>query len=84
MLTTVDTENLEDIRVGVQSSLIEYLEYSKHDSTLSIKFKGGKHRGRVRSYEDVPAQSFFELLSQPSIGKAVLRLLKSRSSDYPQ
>ena len=80
MLATVDTDNLQDIRVGVQSSLIEYLEYSKEDATMSIKFKGGKHRGCVKSYENVPPHRFFELLSQPSVGKAVLRLLKSRSA----
>ncbi len=78
MLATLDTDNLREIRVDVRSSIIEYMEYSKSELTLSIKFKGGKHKGRVRSYEDIAPQRFFELLSEPSIGKAVLRMLKAR------
>ena len=80
MTAKFDTSKLKKIKVDVTSSIIEYLEYSYNEYVLNIKFKRGRHRGKVRSYDETTPQESFELLNEPSVGKAVLKMLDARKA----
>jgi len=77
MIYKVESEHLTKIKVDVKSSLIEYLDYSQQTYILSVKFKHGKYKGKVKHYEEILPFQFFELLQAPSVGKALLKLLDS-------
>lgn len=80
MTFQVETERLKKIRVEVKSSLIDFLEYSKQDYLLTVKFKQGKYKGKVRRYEEVAPEDFFSILSAESVGHAVIDLIDSLKS----
>jgi len=80
MIVNIETDVLRKITVEVKSSLIDYLEYSKDNCLLKVKFKHGKHKGKIRSYEEVSPEQFFNILTAESVGKALIKLLESLPS----
>lgn len=80
MTASLQTEHLERISVDVNSSMVSYLEYSKQESLMHVKFKRGKYKGKLREYSEVTPEEFFGLLNAPSLGKALIHYLESRKS----
>ncbi len=76
----INADHLKTITVEVKSSLIQYLSYSYGDYSLSVKYKYGKHKGQVRTYQEVSPAQFFELLGADSVGKALLKLIQKLKS----
>lgn len=81
MTTTLQTEHLKRIAIDVNSSMVSYLEYSKEECKMYVKFKRGRHKGKLREYTEVMPEAFFGLLGAPSVGKALIQYLESRKSE---
>lgn len=80
MTASLQTEHLKRITADVNSSYVSYLEYSKEDYRMSVKFIRGRHKGKLREYGNVMPQEFFNLLNAPSLGKAIIHFLETRKS----
>lgn len=75
MTFVIESKRLKSIKVEVKSSLIDYMQYSKEDFSLIVRYKSGRfHKKRVKRYEEVSPEQFFELLNCESIGKAFIQL----------
>ena len=81
MQYNIESDNIERIRVEVNSSLIDFLEYSRKSLVLQVRFIHGKHKGKVRTYEDIVPQQFYNLLEAHSVGKALIHLLDQYKSN---
>ncbi|WP_422359221.1 hypothetical protein [Reichenbachiella sp.] len=78
MVFNIETNRLKNIKIEVESSLIDYMQYSWEDSSLLVKYRHGNFlKQSVKRYEGVSQEQFFEMLNSDSVGKALLRL-KSR------
>ena len=79
----MSASSIKHIKVDVNSSLIEYLEYSPEELKMSVKYKSGKHANKVRNYPDISVRDFFHVIESDSIGRAVLKLIQSvREKEY--
>lgn len=66
-----------------RSKLVAYLVYHFPTHTLKVRYRKGKHAGRLRCYEGVTAQEYEDLLESASIGKEVLHLARKYSKHQP-
>ncbi len=84
MTHRLDTKHVRSIKLQVESSIIDYLEYSHERFQLIVSFKHGKYKGQVRSYYEIAPEQFYALLEAPSLGKALLRFIDTLKSvkDY--
>lgn len=58
------------------SSLIEFITYDFGTQTMQVKYKRGKHKGTLRTYEGIPKDAYEEILNAPSShGKALLKVI---------
>ncbi len=78
MTASLQTEHLKRISADVNSSMVSYLEYSREECKMSIKFIRGRHKGKLREYDNVLPLEFFNLLNSPSLGKAIIQFLETR------
>ena len=81
MLYNLESDNIQRIKVEVNSSLVDFLEYSHPTLELRVRFAHGKHKGKVRTYEEIVPQQFYALLQAPSVGKALIHLLEEHRSN---
>lgn len=80
MTATLQTEHLERITADVNSTYVSYMENSKEEYKMSVKFIIGRHKEKLREYDNVLPHEFFNLLNAPSLGKALISFLETRKS----
>ena len=78
MTATLQAQHLKRISVDVNSSIVSHLEYSKEEHSMNVRFIRGRHKGKLRKYDHVMPHEFFDLLSAPSLGKALIHFLEER------
>lgn len=66
--------NLRLLKVTVNSSLVDQIEYNCTQLTMKVKFKRGKRSRRIHSYDDISLSQFENILASESVGKAILKL----------
>jgi len=72
------TNNVLNLRVTPDSTLVEFLEYDQRKKEMLVKFKRGKYKGMERRYIDIPKGDFMEVLESESVGKSLLKLIKDK------
>ncbi len=79
MTFNLETEKLKSIRVEVKSSFIDFVEYSRSELALTVKYKKkGLFQKKVKRYEEVSIDQFFEMLNSKSVGKAFMKLRRDK------
>jgi len=66
-------------RIPVDSSMIEAAAYDKKSNTLYLQFL---NTGKVFAYEEVPEDTFQELLHADSVGRFVRSEIKGLYAGY--
>ena len=78
MHVNLHTEKMKKIKVDVFSSMVDFIEYSQNNNILLVKFKKGKYKGKIRSYDSVTPSQFFQILESDSVGRSVLKFAEKR------
>lgn len=81
MTLDISEHSIEKFRFKPDSSLVETLDYDSDKKTLQVKFKRGKHKGRVRIYKEVAPEDFCKIMSSRSIGRAVLKMTRTHQGE---
>ncbi|PWJ41996.1 KTSC domain-containing protein [Sediminitomix flava] len=74
-------EVLKEKIVIENSSLIEFLIYDYEAEFLEVKYKRGKHKGKIRGYESITLQDYKEIINSESVGRQLLRTLSHRQKE---
>jgi hypothetical protein len=78
MTFEIRTDRLKKIRIEAKSSVVDFMEYSREDLSLTVKYKkGGIFKKKIKRFEDVSPGQFFDLLNAQSIGRALMRFVNS-------
>ena len=70
----VKFKRIKQLKVEVESSLIEFVEYNKSKSQMQVRFKRGKTSKRKKTFEAISPQDFWTIINSESIGRAILKL----------
>lgn len=76
------TNNVLNLRVTPDSSLVEFLEYDQRRKEMLVKYKRGKYKGMEKKYFDISKNSFMIILNSDSIGKSLIRLVQNKKSTF--
>lgn len=84
MTFEISADRLKTIKIEAISSVIDSMEYSKDEYSLTVKYKRkGIFKNRIKHFEEVSPGQFFDLLNAESIGRALMHLTSgSESSKY--
>ncbi|GAA4821444.1 hypothetical protein [Algivirga pacifica] len=58
-----------------QSSLVEFLVYDYMTEELGVKYKRGKHKGKLRTYKQITNREYQWICGEESVGKALMKVL---------
>ena len=79
--TTIMKEVLLERYSPEQSSLVEYLTFDAEKQTLEVKYKSGKHKGKIRKYKNFIKEEFDYITNGESAGKRLLAVLKRKQDE---
>ncbi|WP_147303060.1 hypothetical protein [Marinoscillum furvescens] len=82
MTFDINTQHIGTLRIQTNSSLIEWMEYHPQSLKLEVHYKRGPRKHTTRTYRDISMGMFMSLLSGPSLGKALLKMLHQKEKSY--
>ncbi|MGB3469071.1 MAG: hypothetical protein WBA74_27545 [Cyclobacteriaceae bacterium] len=76
------TNNVLNLRVTPNSTLIEFLEYDQRKKEMLVKYKRGKYKGMEKRYFDISKNGFMNILNSDSVGRSLIRLVQNKKSIF--
>lgn len=84
MTFDINTQHIGTLKIQTNSSLIEWLEYHPDTMRLEVHYKRGSRKDTTRTYNEISMGMFMKVLSGPSLGKALLKMLQQKESRKKQ
>jgi hypothetical protein len=64
-----------------KSSLVEYIIYDAKNKELEVKYKSGKHKGKLKKYAQIAQEQFEYIVASESVGRTLISILEKRADD---
>jgi len=82
MTLELPDNSIENLKIRPSSSLVELLDYNGIKKTLRVKYKKGRHKGKIREYSSVDPDLFSNIISSKSVGRSVLKMASEHKGSY--
>ncbi len=67
-------KKIRQLKVEVESSLVEFVEYNYLKAQMLVRFKRGKAKKRQQVFKLVTPQDFWIIINSDSIGRTILQM----------